>query len=234
MFPESDPFLSLLRDKPKLHSRSGSGTQVCWGISRGTAEYLHQTVTSNTSSLETGAGLSTLIFALRKSSHTAVTPNKSEIEAIFEYAKSHSITLDSVNFVNESSENYLPISSTGPLDLVLIDGRHAFPWPIIDYFYTAPRLKEGGVMLVDDIRIPSVKVLVDYLLNDYNWKLTETFTGRALAFHKVGSRINVEWTFQKYNSDYLRWIQNPTVFRRATRKSKSIIRKLIRGDTKEA
>jgi hypothetical protein len=46
----------------------------------------------------------------------------------------------------------------GQLDFALIDGAHAFPQPIIDYFYNE-RLKAGGLLAVDDLTISSVSML---------------------------------------------------------------------------
>lgn len=193
---------------------------MCWGIKRGVAEFILQGVGHGSTSLETGCGISTLVFAIGKSSHTAITPNRSEIEAVSRYALSHSISLDSVNFVNEASETYLPkVMESEPLDFVLVDGRHAFPWPAIDYFYASPRIRNDGIIVVDDIMIPSVKVLVDFLAKDANWTLIREFPRRALAFKKIGNELDVEWNFQRYNLNYWKKIGgNPTLISRAVRK----------------
>jgi hypothetical protein len=175
--------------------------------------------------LETGAGLSTLVFALKRSSHMAITPSTEEIKSISEYAASHSISMNSVRFVNATSETYLPTAGIEKnLDLVLIDGRHAFPWPMIDYFYTAPKIRERGLLLVDDINIPSVDMLVKFLAADTNWKLKKRFAHRTSVFEKVGNELNVEWTAQRYN---LLNLQKPNVIRRTIRRGKTLPRRLL-------
>jgi hypothetical protein len=39
------------------------------------------------------------------------------------------------------------------LDLVLIDGDHAFPASFIDWYYTAEQVKLGGYVIVDDTNL---------------------------------------------------------------------------------
>jgi hypothetical protein len=59
---------------------------ACYGIDSKVARFLHRAVTEGERTLETGSGLSTIIFAIRKAHHTVVTPNKGEAAAIKEYA----------------------------------------------------------------------------------------------------------------------------------------------------
>ena len=48
---------------------------VCHGIDPEVARFLHQAIAEGARTLETGSGLSTIIFAMRRSHHTAVTPS---------------------------------------------------------------------------------------------------------------------------------------------------------------
>jgi len=197
-----EAFDQLFDERPKVHTDGSDPT--CWGILREVAELIYQSVDENSVTLETGAGLSTLVFALRGSSHTAITPSAKEIGSITEYAASHSISMNSVRFVNAGSEAYLPTARIEKsLDLVLIDGRHAFPWPMIDYFYTAPKIREGGLLFVDDAKLPSVDMLVRFLAVDTNWKLKKRFARQTSVFEKIGNELNVEWPAQRYNQLYL-------------------------------
>jgi hypothetical protein len=93
-----------------------------YGIDSKVARFLHRAVAEGERTLETGSGLSTIIFAIRKAYHTVVTPNKGEV-----------------------SETYLPRFTLRDLDLELIDGKHSVPWPFIDWFYTAEKLKVGAM-----------------------------------------------------------------------------------------
>ena len=231
LLSDSDPFTVLFHDRPKLHGAPGK--RVSWSISEKVAEYIYKSVGPESCTLETGSGVSTIVFAIKRTKHVTVSPSLDEKEAIRDYASLHSIKLDTVRFVNETSESYLPNAvNEGELDFVLIDGRHAFPWPVIDYFYTSTRLRKGGILVVDDITIPSVVPLVRFLLEDDNWQLSETFPKRTLAFVKIGTRLNVEWTEQRYNQKYYRsMMRNPNLFRRGVRKVRRTARTIGRKIT---
>jgi hypothetical protein len=41
-----------------------------------------------------------------------------------------------------------------------------FAWPIIDWFYTAEMLQEGGLLILDEVQLRSVGVLVEFLRED--------------------------------------------------------------------
>ena len=176
-----------------------SDSPGCYGIDPEVARFLYDSVSDQSKTLETGSGLSTLVFALRRTDHVAITPNASEVAAIESYADAHQVLLDRVRFVIEPSDRYLPGCEIQDLDLVLIDGKHAFPWPIIDWFYTADRLKRGGVLVLDDLQMPSVGILKDFIAEDPRWQLVQSFGRRTLAVRKAVSSVHdVAWHMQPY------------------------------------
>lgn len=176
-----------------------SGRPSCCGIGRDVAKFIYDSVSGESTTLETGSGLSTLVFALRGSDHTTVTPSKGEVERIKEYALASQIPLQRVTFVTRSSDEYLPECNLSGLDLVLIDGKHAFPWPILDWFYSADRLKLGGILLLDDLQLASVGILRDFLAEDRKWEQVRCFRGQTAAFRKIaGSVHDVAWHMQPY------------------------------------
>ena len=136
-----------------------------WGVSHDFGRALIRLIEPGMTTLETGSGASTLIFALGEASHTSVTPDSSEVSEIRKYARQANIDLSRVSFVVEASESYLPTAS-GELDIVLIDGKHSFPWPILDWHHTAERLRVGGLMMLDDTQLRSVAILRDFLAAD--------------------------------------------------------------------
>ena len=111
-----------------------------WGISKDFARYLLNVVAPDMITLETGAGISTLIFALGGSKHTAIAPWSDEFEAARDYAEKLEIDMSRVNFIASPSEELLPTLDITDIDIVFIDGMHAFPWPILDWYFTADRL----------------------------------------------------------------------------------------------
>ena len=76
-----------------------------------------------------------------------------------------------------------------PLDLVLIDGAHGFPYPVLDWWYIAPHLKVGARMLVDDAYMPPVAGLVDALRAQPGWEIAESVGYRTVVVRKTAEGI---------------------------------------------
>jgi hypothetical protein len=75
-----------------------------------------------------------------------------------------------VAFVIGPSQLTLPrYSFVRPLDFALIDGAHAFPIPQMDYFYLYQHVRIGGILVVDDIHIPIIRQMYDFLRDDRMW-----------------------------------------------------------------
>ena len=182
---------------------------VCHGIDPEVARFLHQAVADGARTLETGSGLSTVVFAIRKSFHTAVTPSSREAAVIREYGREKQIDMERVEFILEPSETYLPRCTLQDLDLVFIDGKHSVPWPFIDWFYTAEKLKIGGVCLIDDIHLESVRDLVRFLKDEPRWEFVWELPNRTIAFRKLSATIHD-----------VAWHQQPYITRRNGRKAK--------------
>jgi hypothetical protein len=214
---------NLLADRPAFHNRETeihrsfqpsesslpteiakefvSGGNTCYGLAPDVLRFLADSVSASSKTLEAGAGLSTLVFALRVTAHVAVTPSKAEISSISAYAADNGISLDSVRFISEPSEKYLPRCELDDLDLVLLDGKHAFPWPMVDWFYTADRLKQDGLMIIDDAQMRSVGVLRDFMATDPAWNLERDFGGKTLVFRKIRPLIHdIAWHMQPWNT----------------------------------
>jgi hypothetical protein len=227
MISQDVMFAQLLRERPKFHAGEpevrgsinlsdmallrldqqetlSSGVPFSVGLDDDIARFIYERVGWESTTLETGSGISTLIFALKGAEHFAITPNANESMAIREYAKANQIDVSRVRFVNEPSETALPAIKTPPLDLVLIDGKHAFPWPILDWFFTADRLKQGGILVLDDTKLWAVQGLVRFLSADSrNWRRIAQ-SKNALAFQKIVERVHdVAWYMQPY-ADSLR------------------------------
>jgi predicted O-methyltransferase YrrM len=174
---------------------------VCHGIDPQVARFLHQAIAEDARTLETGSGLSTVIFAMRKAHHTVVTPSPKEAAAIREYAREKQIGMERVEFILEPSETYLPRCTLHDLDLVFIDGKHSVPWPFIDWFYTADKLKVGGLCVIDDIHLESVLDLVKFLQEDPRWRFVWELPRRTITFRKLSANIHdVAWHQQPYVS----------------------------------
>lgn len=216
-----------LSEPPQVHQHETElavqpdGQPICYAVHPDVARYIHAAVRPGNRTLETGSGVSTLAFALAGSIHTAVTPNGAEETRLREYSAEHSIDLSRVTFAIETSHEFLPRCALTDLDLVLLDGKHAFPWPMIDWFYTADRLKRGGLMMIDDADMRPVAVLVQFLAAETDrWERLPR-VGRTEVFRKTADgALNVTWqmqpwTMQTHNSPLRRLRRSPLVSKAA-------------------
>jgi predicted O-methyltransferase YrrM len=148
--------------------------------------------------LETGCGLSTIVFAVRGDEHICITPDGSEPDAVQRYCREQSIDTGNLTFRIDRSERVLPSLEVAPRDLALIDGSHAFPQVFIDYFYIAELLSVGGLMIVDDVHLWTGKVLRDFLDSEPEWHLETEWDGRTAVFRKVAEMTSRDWFDQPF------------------------------------
>jgi methyltransferase family protein len=154
----------ILAEPPVLHGA------VTWGVSLRLARFLDGSLPPGARTLEIGAGLSTVIILRRGvARHISVTPYAAEFDAIRAYCARVGIDAAALEAVCAGSEVYLPTAALPALDLVLIDGAHAFPAPFLDWYYTAEALKVGGLMIVDDLQLATGHFLADFLRADAKW-----------------------------------------------------------------
>lgn len=172
--------------------------QQDWSVSRATIEFLAHHVPEGGVTLETGAGLSSVLFAGIASRHYCICPDAGELRRIQDFCRDLDIPTAGLELITALSEDVLPALQPPPLDLVLIDGGHGFPMPIIDWYYTASKLKVGGVLVIDDTHLWSSAVLVDFLRHDPAWKPMGRVGRRTFAFRKIAPVAYQEFCFQPY------------------------------------
>ena len=210
----------LIADRPSFHTQSSDGASVSWAVCPDVLRFIYENVTPGATTLETGSGHTTVAFALAGADHTAVTPSEDESNKILEYLGKVGAEL-TVQFVIESSDSALPRHETIPkeLDFALIDGAHAFPLPLVDFHYTEQRLKIGGIMGVDDIFMPSVRILYDFLRGEDDWELVRQIEDTAF-FRRLAKRDTSEdlWASQNINKAF---------WERKVRRQRSRLRWLI-------
>jgi len=178
----------VIADPPLVHRDAPNG--AAWRTSRSCYEYLAEVARPGDVTLETGAGLSTVLFTLWGCRHTAVVPDAAEAEAIESWCDARGFDRSGLTFDLRPSEVALPDRvEDGLLDVVLLDGAHSFPLPVLDWFYGASRLRRGGVVVFDDLPLPAVAwLLADYLDLDPRWtRMAGTRKWRAYRRESEGS-----------------------------------------------
>lgn len=193
----------LLRLHPAFHL-DGEGRPISWGIGEELLRFVGERLRDGDRTLETGAGISTVYFTLLGCRHTAITPASRELDLIREFCREHEIPTDRLELVPERSEWALPVrlpqwtAAGESLDLVLVDGRHAFPSPFIDWFYGAAAMRVGGWMVVDDTQLLTGRQLRDFMAADPHWR-SVTEIGKSAVFEKLDAAIHEpEWDGQPY------------------------------------
>jgi predicted O-methyltransferase YrrM len=179
----------LRASPPRLH-----GEAEFWGLAWEALAFIERAVQPGMATLETGAGASTIVFAARGADHEALTPSADEAERITAECERRGISTERVRFRIGSSPDVLRTWEGRPLDLVLVDGAHAFPYPTLDWWFLAPHLKVGGLMLLDDAYMPPVAAVVDHVRGSAAWRLEEPASFRTAVARKLAEEVpEPEW-----------------------------------------
>jgi hypothetical protein len=133
---------------------------------------------------ETGSGGSTIVLSQVSQQHVCFAI-EGENQTLTHLREHSELRGDRVVFVEGFSTDTLPgYRFKAPLDLVLLDGPHAYPQPQIEYFHLFPHLKPGGWLVLDDLQIPSVHDLYQFLRRESTVRLDEV-VGRTAFFRKT-------------------------------------------------
>jgi SAM-dependent methyltransferase len=190
----------LIEQPPLIHS----GRTITWRIRPALAQFLDDAVGTTSVTLETGVGMNTLVI-LRKQprQHTAVQPVPDEFAVVLEYAERHRIDIRGFLPILARSQDWLPRTDLPDLDLVLVDGAHAFPIPFLDWYYGAEKLKVGGLMVVDDTHLLTGTILADFMGADPRWaRVVRDGANHFAIYRKRRHPVHDDdWTLQPYGND---------------------------------
>jgi hypothetical protein len=192
-------FDRLVAKPPVLHQQK-DGRPVSWGLSTEVLRGLYGKLRPGMRTLETGAGLSTLTFMVAGCDHVAVSPSAAERDRILVWNEEVGAT-GHLRYVAESSDTALPELATEitHLDVVLIDGAHRFPFPMLDFHYTEALVPVGGWMVVDDVHIPSVAMLYQFLEAEDQWE-KKCHIQNTVFYERVAETVHIgDWVSQKLN-----------------------------------
>ena len=153
-------------------------------------------------SVETGAGKSTLLLSHLSEEHVVFAIDAGE--SLSKAADSTLLKRENVHFVDGPSQHTLMTHRfVKPLQLAFIDGPHGYPFPEMEYWKIYPHLETGALLVVDDIHIPTIRHLFDFLREDSMFTLLET-VGKTAFFERTSaptfSPVEDGWWMQKYNT----------------------------------
>ncbi len=218
-----DLIKSIVSEQPKLHA---SGT-TSWATSEDVVRQIKAYVKSGFNTIETGCGLSTIVFALCGCRHVCVTPSQDEAQRVRDLCNRYGIDTSGLRFCIGSSATVLATHSFDqPLDFIFIDGAHRFPYPILDFHYTEQHLRLGGILAVDDANIPTVAILCDFLKIENEWDEECSISGTEF-FRKLGEPIrSQDWMGQRTNAGQVFSVPQASYARRIICKARRVIGRL--------
>jgi hypothetical protein len=190
----------LLTDRPSFHLDG----EARWDALPDTLGAISKSVKIGASTLETGVGVSTVVFAACGANHTAISPDPAEHARVRDYCERIGIDHSKITFIAGLSDDVLPriLSRDRTLDVAFIDGAHSFPYPEVDWYYIARSLKVGGTLVMDDIPIPAVAHVFQHMRLEPNWQLDQILDNRAAAFTLLNPPQPEDWTNQLINRAY--------------------------------
>lgn len=153
-------------------------------------------------SVETGCGATTLLLSHLSEHHTAFALDIGG--SIVNVRRSPLLREGVVSFVEGPSQRTLPQHHFDErLQLAIIDGPHAYPFPDLEYYFLYPHLEAGGLLVLDDIHIRSISNLFQFLRCDEMFRLDEVVKTTAFftrtdapTFDPMGDG----WRKQRYNA----------------------------------
>lgn len=169
--------MERLEKHRKMHEVGGLYYEVLAAIEKHMPENPQYTA-------ETGCGRSTVFFSNLAKHHTYFCLDdrlKGEGSSVKYYEDSDLFKPENTAWVVGPTQETLPKHEhVGQYDCVLIDGPHGYPFPDLEYFYFYPHIKEGGLLIIDDVHIASIGRMADIIQEDAMWQLEEVVKTTAI------------------------------------------------------
>lgn len=156
-------------------------------------------------SMETGCGKTTILLSNLSARHHVFTfdDRAEERSSIRYYEDCPFFKRERTTEVLGATQLTLPVYKfSDRIDLALLDGPHAYPFPELEYYYVYPQLRPGALLIIDDIHIPTIHRLHTFLAEEEMFELvhierTTSFFTRtdAPTFFPLGDG----WEYQAFN-----------------------------------
>jgi SAM-dependent methyltransferase len=156
-------------------------------------------------SAETGCGNSTILFSNISRHHKvfALDDRGQEDSSVDCFMDCPMTDHRSLEFIPGPTQLVLPsYRSHLTYDFVFIDGPHGYPFPELEYFFLYPHIREGGMLIIDDVNIPTIGRLADFLAEDEMFELVEMVSTTAVfrrTERPLFSPYGDGWWEQRYN-----------------------------------
>ena len=143
-------------------------------------------------SAETGCGKSTIFLSRISARHKVfcLDDRDAGVGSSVAYFMDCPVTrMENVETIFGPTQATLPAyGEHADYDLVLIDGPHGYPFPELEYYYFYPHIKPDGLLVLDDIHIPTIGRLADFISEDRMFRKVE-FIGSTAIFRRTDAPI---------------------------------------------
>jgi hypothetical protein len=163
-------------------------------------------------SVETGSGKTTLLFSHLSKDHVvfAVDAGKS----ISQVKCSPLFNASRTVFVEGPTQRTLPKHHfANKHQVVLLDGPHGYPFPDLEYYYLYPTVDTGGLLVIDDIRIPTIVRMFDIVRADGMFDVIEVVNNNTAFLRRTGSPVidpeSDSWWLQGFNRAHFDHLSRP-------------------------
>lgn len=155
--------------------------------------------------IETGCGASTILFSHYAGKHYSFCYDDRECEnsSVSFVTEFPEFRAEKVEWVFGPTQLTVPQHTISePVDILLIDGPHGFPFPELEYYYFYRLLQPNSILIVDDIHIPTLKNLFNFLCQDDMFYLHQVTATTAFFVRTAEPMLNPlgdDWWKQRYN-----------------------------------
>jgi hypothetical protein len=168
-------------------------------------EYVH----SDSRTIETGCGHTTIVLAALGKHHICVSPDRMGRELVEQYMSTVGIAKHKVTFIEGSSDTALStLFLEEKIDFAYVDGCHGYPFPALDWHHIDKHLRIGGYIGFDDVEIPTVRQHCDFLDANRSYSLVKELISKGSGDHRVKIYRKEkdeprEWVFQAFTEKFL-------------------------------
>jgi hypothetical protein len=162
--------------------------------------------------VETGSGKTTLLFSHISGRHTSFAVD--EGRSISQVRGSDLFNSATVTYIEGPSQRTLPKHTFKHMhQIALIDGPHGYPFPDLEYYYLYPTIQKGGVLILDDIKIPSVGRMFEIIKAEKMFSLLEIVDDNTAIFERTDAPLidpeSDSWWLQGFNRPYFEQKNSP-------------------------
>jgi predicted O-methyltransferase YrrM len=172
----AEELLNQIFTSKKVSDKNGNEYPSNSGVSKEEGEFIKNIIHKYNAvkTIEVGCahGLSSLYIcsSIKDNpgcSHTIIDPSQSNDWKGIGISNLEKVGYNFFKLIEKPSEIALPelLSSGEKFDLGFIDGWHTFDHTLIDFFYLNRLINIGGIIIIDDIRYPSISKLMRYIIN---------------------------------------------------------------------